>query len=551
MAGTMLPDPDSNGPYRRLVQGPQEPHRWRVPETIAMNDQQRAIEAHITTAIPLTAFVQLTDVHVTDAQSTVRAEFLDRLGDPDSPLLPILGVPGTYRPQEILSTQVLQAMVQAIRELPSGPLFGAPLAGVVLTGDVLDNAQGNELDWLLAVLKGGTVRPDSGALERYEGVGSCACEDERYWHPEPSCGPIDLPRLRFGFPQVPGLTSACRAPFQASGLPVPWWVLPGNHDALLAGTVPWSPILRRVAAGSWKATGWRQAADLERLLSGHDVAPPAVTRILVGGPGRRVSSDPKRQPWQPESWPGPAQSPFAFELGPLRCLALDTVNRNGGWQGSLDREQLAWLEAELLAGHRRALDPEGHLVATGGESRLFAIMTHHPLECLVNPYRPNPEAEPRILGDELQSLLQRFPNVVLWISGHTHRHRVRFMPSPHGPFGYWAVTTGSLLDWPQQGRVFELAWDPSAGRLLLGLSVLDHFGLLDPRVGRLEDPLTLAGWSRELSVNTWHRPSEDQEPPGRGAPEDRNVVLPLAISEPALGEILGSALDAHPAKQKT
>jgi 3',5'-cyclic AMP phosphodiesterase CpdA len=540
VAGTIVPDPRTPGPYRRLVVGPGEPHQWLARPVGAAQGRADPAEGSWAGAIPLVGFVQLTDLHVTDVQSTTRAEFLDRLGDPDSPLLPLLGVPGTYRPQERLTTQVLDAMVQAVAALRAGPVFGGPLAGVVLSGDLLDNAQANELAWLLGVLQGGVVRPDSGDPTRDEGVGGPDCRDERYWHPEPAPGVRDLPRERFGFPEVPGLPSAARAPFEARGLRLPWWALPGNHDVLLAGTVPPGPVLRAVAAGSWKPTGWRPGADLVQLLQGHDVAPPAVLRLLAGGPGRSVSPDPERQPWRPWAWPGPARGPFAFDLGPLRCVALDTVNRDGGWQGSLDRDQLAWLEAELLAGHARALDPAGRWVAVGGEPRPFALCTHHPLESLVNPYRKDPGATPRVLGEELLALLARFPNVLLWVAGHTHRHRVRFLPSPHGPFGCWAVTTSSLLDWPQQGRVLELALDPAAPRLLLASTVLDHGGLLDSRGGSLGDTRTLAGWSRELAVNAWHRPPDAPEPPGRGTRGDRNVVLPLPVGDPGLLEQLGA-----------
>jgi len=31
----------------------------------------------------------------------------------------------------------------------------------------------------------------------------------------------------------------------------------------------------------------------------------------------------------------------------VSLLVIDTVNEHGGWQGSLDRQQLAWLDAEL------------------------------------------------------------------------------------------------------------------------------------------------------------------------------------------------------------
>jgi len=527
---TILPDPRGAQHYRRLVPAGGEAHRWLAPPGRASSAPGRWRDA-----LPLVSVVQLTDIHLTDAQSTIRAEFLDRLGDPDSPLRARIGVPGTYRPQERCTAQVLEAMVQAVRNLGSGPLFGGPLDGVVLSGDVVDNAQENELAWFLALLEGDReVRPDSGDPRRDEGVGGPDCLDERYWHPDPSAGTADLPRRRFGFPEVPGLFEAARAGFLASGLPIPWWLIPGNHDALLAGTVPPADWLRQAATSGWKPTGCRPGADPARLLVGHDVAPPALRRLVLGGPGRLVAPDPGRRPFAPERWPGRFEGPFAWDLGPVRFLALDTVNRDGGWQGSVDRATLPWLEQELVAGHRRFLDPSGSWVRTGADPRVFVVVSHHPPECLVNPFRPDPTRPARVLGDELLALLARFPNVLLWISGHTHRHRIRFLASPHGSFGIWSITTASLLDWPQQGRVLELALDRAGARLLVASSVLDHLGTPDPRGRPLQDPLTLAGWSRELAVNTWHRDPAALEPPGRGQLLDRNVVLELALEDPEL-----------------
>ena len=50
---------------------------------------------------------------------------------------------------------------------------------------------------------------------------------------------------------------------------------------------------------------------------------------------------------------------------------LDTVNPHGGWQGSLDQEQFAWLAAELTDARRAG--------ALG-----CLLFSHHPLDALTN-----------------------------------------------------------------------------------------------------------------------------------------------------------------------
>ena len=62
----------------------------------------------------LLTVAHLSDLHVCDHQSPARIEFLDRWADPDSPILEHLGEVGTYRAQELMTAQVVDACVRAV-----------------------------------------------------------------------------------------------------------------------------------------------------------------------------------------------------------------------------------------------------------------------------------------------------------------------------------------------------------------------------------------------------------------------------------------------------
>ena len=235
LEATVVPLGAGPAGYRRLGEGPGWP--------IVVREE-------------LAAVVHLTDIHVVDAQSPGRVEFLDRYADPPLTDLPFSSA---YRPQETMTVQVAAAMVRRVNSIGRGPVTGRSFDSAVSTGDNIDNQQLNEMQWFLTVLDGGTVVPDSGAPGVYEGVQDAVAPDPHYWHPDP--GIVDLDKTERGFPDYPGLLAAAITGFDSPGLDVPWYSVYGNHDGLLQGNVngvvepvglrPLDPVL----TGSLKITG--------------------------------------------------------------------------------------------------------------------------------------------------------------------------------------------------------------------------------------------------------------------------------------------------------
>jgi len=508
---TIVSRDDERGRYRTLRLAPGE--EW-VARSLDGSAASLPVEGH-----PLVALVHLSDTHVMDAQSPARVEFLDRFLD-----VAVQDEGRTYRPQEVVTTQVLDALVRAVRATERGPFTQRALDVALLTGDATDSAQANELQWLADVLDGADVTPDSGDPARYEGVGSAEWDDPAYWNPE--APPADATLTAPGFPVVPGFHAAARRAFRAHGMPVPWLAVYGNHDGLVQGTLPVSDATSAHAVGGIKPRLAAPGTDPQAardLLDG--VLDERTLAVVAGATSVSVTPDARRRhltraehiAWHldrgghglTEANRASGTAYYRHSLGEIDLVVLDTVNEHGGWQGSLDAPQWEWLHAELV-------DAD-----TSGTPVLIA--SHHTSADLVNG--DHPAGSPRrVLSEELLAELHRHPCVIGWLNGHTHTTRITGHPGPAG--GFWEVTAPSLIDWPQQARIVEVVRTESG--FAIATTMLDHAA--PPAWARdLPDTLALAALSRELAANSWGVPSESAPDPGthprRGTLRDRNAVL--------------------------
>jgi 3',5'-cyclic AMP phosphodiesterase CpdA len=412
----------------------------------------------------------LTDAHVMDAESPARVPFLSQLGDPFN---------STFRPQEALTAQVMDGAVRAVDALRPD--------AVIQGGDLIDNAQGNELTRGLALLAGGTVDPGSGA-RRYHGVQEARDADPFYYRPD-----IDAPRH-------PGLLAAATRRFRAAGLKSPWYPVLGDHDLLVQGILAPTSLTDRVARGDRAV--WRLPSGLRAPLGAGALAAAApdglpdpgvfepLIRQLLSAPSVEVPADPRRRELSATAVVaqlrhaaklrgGGSLLDYSFDLGPrLRVVVLDLVRRGGGSDGLVHPGQSDWLAGEL---------------ADAGE-RWVLVVTHQPLTNSVG-------------GAGLLALLDRHPRVVAALSGHTHENRVEPRRGPGG--GYWLISTASLIDYPQQARALRL-YDTAGGGVAIQTWMLDHV------------PGELGDISRELA----YLDAQGGRPQGfAGTPRDRNVTL--------------------------
>jgi metallophosphoesterase (TIGR03767 family) len=516
------------GGYRTLTPRPGEPR-------IAHPNNPLPLPAAAGSTAPervVLAFAHFTDVHIIDAQSPARVEFLDRFATDACDPVPF---DAAFRPSETLTTQVQSAMVRAVNDVQARRIAAGelPLAFAVSTGDNCDNQQANELEWFIAAMDGTeSLNPNSGGAG-YEGVQAPTWGDRAYWLPRAD---IDDDYKVRGFPgedawgfAPDGFLAAALVPFAAPPLAMPWYAAYGNHDGLLQGNMPANGVFQGIAVGALKVAGPPPAINpcdsFAALLADPTSLLLAPANVVTPDPARRILS---RQQYVDRLvghgiTRAHADAGTAYyatdDISGFRLIILDTVNPGGYAEGSIGQTQLDWLADQLR---------------TAGD-RWVLLFSHHSLHSLTNPVAtPDPLApviERRVLADEIEALVHTCPNVVGWIAGHTHINRVtRFQGAGHT---LWSVETAAHVDWPAQARIVEIV--ESGDTIVLRLTIVDHAGPVtrDEVLAERDPVLKLAGIHRELAAND---PQHDYAS-ALGPAEARNVELTVRAPFPFRGTV--------------
>jgi len=423
---------------------------------------------------------QAADPQLIDEESPIRLEAFDPL----------------YRPQGHLTLHSFESHVRTAARLSD--ISGRPFDFALLAGDLSDGSQRNELDWMVAILNGGAIDPDSGR------------DDD----------------------PVPGPGNDYSDPFLSVGLSVPWYAVIGNHETLYNGGFgAITEELRAFAVGT-------EVYNFPLFKNGFRDGTTVNADVRSEGPAQ---ADERRTPLYLEevlsliqqaggspAGHGMSADDAAAGIGyfsvhpmegkPIRLIALNTVFSDAttvgvGSLGIFDEEQFDWL--------RQQLDD------ADANAELVVVMSHHKSDDLS-------DTSP-VTGAELSAVLEASDGVVLHVTGHGHRNeKAVYSQASMGldAFGYWELMLASTIDFPMHSRVIEIV-DEGNGYVSIYCTNLGHNAPVD----------SLAHRARQLAAAKAAFPSFDTEGDIEAAwAEDlpsQNLLLRVPIA-PALAANLAT-----------
>ena len=543
--------------FQFLEIGPGEPYAVRADILAPQAGRERR-------RVSLAYFGQITDFQLADEESPARVEFTD----PD----PSGFASSAWRPQEAFVIHEVDQSIRAMNRFLSSPVLQgdgtrAEMVNAVMTGDLADNMQRNETAWVVQLLEGGRIDPNSGTAdltgtscppgtplddpEKYTGVQDYDdyFESGAFYDPDKPIGQYA------DWPAYPGLMDRAQAPFEAEGLKVPSYSAFGNHDGLVQGNEDATREFEDIAVGCVKpyspaSTDLASALNpgfLTSLTATSFHVPPDQQRQFVDKAQFKALHATGQQAdahgfalidqQELEASNGAAAYYSWSPLPNVRFIVLDTLSEGGmvatSSDGNIDDPQWRWLEKELDAATERneLIVVFGHHAISSLEADLADEEASECTERDEHGHDTNPgcdrdprSSEPIHLGEELEELFLAHPHVVTYVAGHSHENRVAAFEAESGS-GFWEIKSPAISDWPPQQRLIELM-ENCDGTLSLFGTMLDHDAPVDaPAAGAAGGfgAAALAAIGRVLTYNDPQGRNED----AAGTPTDRNVELLL------------------------
>lgn len=492
------------------------------------------------------SFIHMTDLHVLDATSPGRIVSLgEYIHDEDSK---IKSLTSTFRPHEAFTCQVIESMVQQINNIDIGPLSGTKVSLVINTGDNTDTKQSNELRNYINLLDGQMVEPNP--IHKYVGIQDNVKTNNFFYFYHPNTNQKDIYNVYFDYPNYKNSLKYASQKFKATGLLLPWYASNGNHDIDYMGNFSclsdqFLKFITKYSTGNQLV----QKIPFEKLITMIDDLKNQKLINMDDVDIRKVPASSKRTIFDTSKFIqehfNTTSQPighgftdnnirnqtmyYTFDVSPeIKGIMLDTCNPYGNPEkqdiapnGSIDQVQMKWLEKKLIQCSKIYYDQDGGLVQDDfNDSKLIILFSHHNSQTLDNNYTNSSKINPRFTWPALKKLLARFPNIILWVNGHTHYNYIkshRVQNRIHN--GFWEVNTASHIDFPQQSRVIEIV---DHGEYLgIFTTLIDH--LSPPRIDNCCQYTVndLASVSRELSANNVY-----VDPISHlGRPKDRNGHL--------------------------